>query len=406
MNNKDDLVFDPNERVVPHGVTSHRAPQRPDRPVQSQATTGNARQVQPVRRAPDPNRKQMQFTEGPPVTRPVDYTPHPSRVPQKPLHQQQEIDEQHDEVEAHVLANVSAPGYVPTAIEERKEKVLDSRFEDVYLPSGCISYQVSQVAVRRFTIEELRSVIRARVSGNLRHLARAIDNTISVSVYDLTLGDLWWLMYWHRLNSYKKTPFIIDWTCNDKKHLEEIKDNKREPKSLRNLTTVRQGDLKIVEIDAEKYRAVQARILADYDIHVTPQTVADFLTDNEEEEQLELRRKKAISDESDKNKDEDEVAVFLKAMEDVSEDEERSFVNRYATLLSTVHGVSLKERIDFINTKEPDLLMDLEEFLEVSDHGVNENFTVKCTGCGASREIKQSLDALSFLPSLQRGGHS
>jgi hypothetical protein len=85
-------------------------------------------------------------------------------------------------------------------------------------------------------------------------------------------------------------------------------------------------------------------------------------------------------------------------------DDERSFSYRYAALLGTEHGESLQQRVEWLNQQDPDLLVDLERALEISDHGVNESWEVKCQECGASTTVTQSLDALTFLPSLQRGG--
>ena len=344
----------------------------------------------------------------------------------------------------------AAPATIPPVVWPVKK--ITAAFEDTWLPSNFLPYDWSDIQIRRLNIEELRAIVRARVSGNLRHLVRAVDATISRHAHELTVGDFWYLMYWHRLNSYKKSPFIIDWTCTDVQHqhsvnvgdqvlvsdqeLEAMDDAeklaliktpeldddgeetgeidyyrlvKRDPQSLRNLLQVSGSNLETDEIDSDAYLAVRQQIETEYGVDIVPQRLVDLIDSLEEQETKRAVRKakeaKAKAAEAEGNATsiidqlEDEMAE-----EDIVEDEEQAFMHRYAALLSPIYGVKLDDRAEYLNSMDPDLLVDLERFLEVSEHGVRESWKVQCKGCGAKRTVEQSLDALTFLPSLQRGG--
>lgn len=427
------LTFDPSEKVVAHSVEHHHR--------QADQTSGNSSNAAPTVRSstvprPQPtNTIQAQtqaratqkpyagasFSEGP---RPADNVkPAPVNNTVSRVEQPAPDALTFDNAPPQKVGNAThkLPLVTTTA------RVITASHEDVWLPSGFVNYEWKDIQVRRFNVEEVRAVVRARTSGNLRHLIRAVDGTLSRPVTDLTIGDFWYLMYWHRLNSYKKSPFIIEWLCSDHQHVQWVKDGVRpaadeageatpiEAKSLRNLLTVNKSNLATQQIDQAKFAELQARLLTEYGVSVCPQSLVDFVSATDEDEALETARigsAKSLQDASKTAADAGNVDETLRisneldrvAQDSMVDDEERSFSYRYAALLSTTHGVTLADRVRWLDQQSPDLLVDLEEVLETSDHGVTESWTVNCMECSASATVNQSLDALTFLPSLQRGG--
>ena len=317
--------------------------------------------------------------------------------------------------ESSLTDNVSPPVAVRVAQKVNRlpltidfERRLTTSHEDVTLPSEFVSYDWKDIQVRRFNIEELRSIVRARTTGNLRHLVRAVDATLTRPVTELTQGDFWFIMYWHRINSYKKSPFVLDWTCTAKEHLEKIAQEMASPDSLRNLLTINKSNLETVSIDVEAYGKLADDIESEYGVEVRPQNVVDFISaldEDEEREFLQKREQERAKKRVGEAIEEADVDLFLsqsEKSETAGEEEDIAFMYRYAALIDA--PTSLKERVEILNAQDPSLLTDLEAFLAVADHGVKESWKVTCKECGASKTIEQSLDALMFLPSLHRGG--
>lgn len=387
----DSLSFDPNEPVVPFGTEAGRPLRKPQ-----PTATAEAAQPQQQRPAVSPQRAAQRaiVTEGKPQ-------------PQTPRTESVVVEEPEAPVAVPVTA---APRARLPLVSQQGPRNVTPAFEDVWLPSEFVSYQWKDIQVRRFNVEEIRAIVRARISGNLRHLVRAVDNTLSRPVTDLTVGDFWYLLYWHRLNSYKKSPFVIEWVCDAEDHLRKVAgadlhegEESLDPKTLRNLLTVNKSNLDTISIDRDAYNDLATQLYEEYGIQVQPQGIVDFVSATDEDEEIQHRRD-AEKKKREAAAAEGDVGAFLDDQEQATEDDDRSFMYRYAALLSTTHGETLSARSDFLSQQSPDLLVDLEALLEIVEHGVKESWTVTCKECGASKTIKQSLDALTFLPSLQRGG--
>ena len=129
------------------------------------------------------------------------------------------------------------------------------------------------------------------------------------------------------------------------------------------------------------------------------QMLVDFLAATDEDDELRRQR-------HDMGKDKDDEFIENLMTDIITEDEDRAFVYSYAALLDTRHGKTLQQRAEWLSDQSPELLVALEEFMDVAKHGIEEKWTVSCKECGASRVIEQTLDALAFLPSLQRRGHT
>ncbi len=451
-----ELNFDPNERVVAHSVESHG--QSPAKTPVSRGTAPVVRQQAPTARQTPPPSTEVS-TQSRPVGQPQQSRSQQlyggaafnetSNVGNRTAPQNQQAAKARvqqpappaaavDDFETTQGQNITLPvSQTRLPLVVTTERVVTAAHEDVFLPSGFVPYIWKDIQVRRFNIEEVRAVVRARTSGNLRHLIRAVDTTLSRPVTELTIGDFWYLMYWHRLNSYKKSPFVIEWLCRDHDHVQWVKDGQRplrdgetaqigedgveqttvpiEAKSLRNLLTVNRSNLTTQEINNARYAELRTQLLTEYGVHIRPQSLVDFISAQDEDEALESQRKDNVKQRQDaanvaaESGDVDAVLHVNRELEQVEqdnmvEDEARSFSYRYAALLGSEHGETLAERVSWLDKQSPDLLVDLEEALEVTDHGVTESWTVKCMECGASATVNQSLDALTFLPSLQRGG--
>lgn len=83
------------------------------------------------------------------------------------------------------------------------------------LPSGGLPYAVpdAKLYIRPFQLTELRLLSKAVELGEMVHLLRAVDNTISVPVEELTIGDFFYILLWLRLYSMPKSPYIVEWKC-------------------------------------------------------------------------------------------------------------------------------------------------------------------------------------------------
>jgi hypothetical protein len=406
----DNLSFDPTEPVVQFG-TEHGRPLRHPRP-EAQTSAPPPAATAPQVSAPPRQYPQARavMTEGQNSTKPK--APVQPQNVQRPAGQQaprptQPVRQQMQEVEEpeQPVAQAVSNNRPKLPLSVTGPRAVTASYEDIWLPSEFVSYPWKDLQIRRFNIEELRAMIRARTSGNLRHLIRAVDATLSRPITDMTQGDFWYIMYWHRLNSYKKSPFVIEWVCDHDDHLRKVGAGESAPETLRNLLTVSRSNLDTVAIDKEQYAALQDKLFTEYGVRVRPQNIVDFISAVDEDEELEHARKLAREKRQAAVEDGD-VDAFLdeEDEEEIGANEDRSFIYRYAALLDNQHGESLADRAAWLNTQEPDLLVDLEDFLKVSDHGVTESWNVVCKECGAPKIVKQSLDALTFLPSLQRGG--
>lgn len=298
-------------------------------------------------------------------------------------------------------------------LPQKEGFVMDERYQELYLPSRFLPYDFKRMHVRQMTRREVKAIIRAKASGSIRHLINAVGQTLDVDPYALTLGDFWYILYWHRVNSYKKSPFMVTWECKNADHVArtELNPNNEDgtpngkylaKATLKNSFTLDRSKIKEIAIDADKYVELATRLFNEYDgLQVTPQTVADFadMLEAEEEDQLRKQAKQHQLGQQDSDDPEEVFKILMELTEEIGNAEVRMFGYRYAMLVSQVHGETMQERDDYLDQFPPEITDDLEEFLKVSDHGVNESFNVTCAGCGASMEVQSSVDALSFLPS-------
>lgn len=296
-------------------------------------------------------------------------------------------DSEMDAIAMQAISAVRAGGPVPQApakevipetvsVAHVPQAAAPEKYMTVELPSQGLAYSdgITSVQIKRFGVPQIGLLHRSRVEGDFRHVIDALGSTLwQRDVRKLTFMDSWFLMYWQRINSYKRVPFTIDWTCNDDKHLHLI-DTKQVPAdSTERRTALEQSDLTIVNLQP-RVNDIADRIEEQYGLRVVPFTVEHYL----------------------------QHAQFMEADPDAALDAGLSL--RYANVLSIQHhGATLKARLAVIEALEDaDVLEDLEEFLEACDHGVQEKFQVSCEVCGAKHTIERVLDATNFFPELLR----
>lgn len=93
----------------------------------------------------------------------------------------------------------------------------DSAYHDLgTLPSQGIPYKgrMDKLFIRPFRLAELRLLSKAAQLNELSHLIRAVDLVISHDVFDLTIGDFYYVLFWLRMYSMPDSPYVIEWDCD------------------------------------------------------------------------------------------------------------------------------------------------------------------------------------------------
>lgn len=85
----------------------------------------------------------------------------------------------------------------------------------IELLSGFIFYEHDELQVRKIDLVTHIKINRAQSTNDFSLLVDAIGSTLlpgGLDIRDLTVPDFYFLLYWHRLNSYSSTPFNVTWT--------------------------------------------------------------------------------------------------------------------------------------------------------------------------------------------------
>lgn len=244
------------------------------------------------------------------------------------------------------------------------------------ITSKFIFYPFDTLSIKTFDLGVIRKIFRAVSLQRVEPIVEALSSCIDPdkSVRDLTVQDFWSLMMWERINSYKKSPYKLNFVCTNPDHEDAVKSGELKADTLQNETKIGKiGELKLKWIDEAAVAKLIEQTHKDYGVYLFPPTVADML----EMERLQ---------ESFKDK-EDDLA-------------EMAWLSRLASNVNRTHGVTLKQRMDFLTNSglDPDLISVIEEFIKLSDHGISEHVNVQCATCKAKREVEVSFDALSFFP--------
>ena len=252
-------------------------------------------------------------------------------------------------------------------------------FISIDLPSKFQFYGFKELSARTLRGSHQAKMNRAYTQNRIRFIVEAISATLEpgISAFDLTPADFYFLMYWQKVNSFTKSPQIITVQCSDPKHLERVKEAELPIESLRieqflNATTL---DTQTCEtLDLATLRAG----LEKYDLGV--ETMRDVV------EMTEKLTDMAEAEEDPENK--------TPLSESVSE---YGWLVSRATFLAS--PASLDARCKIIGDMTVEETSLLEQYMQaVTQYGVEEFANVKCKECGASKRVKISFDALTFLP--------
>ncbi len=110
-------------------------------------------------------------------------------------------------------------GYVKSAsipdLEEFATSLKAEGYERFTYLSGGVFYNNTPLFVRRMRGVEIKKMAAAAEADSVTLLLDVMADTVhpgGLDVRDLTPGDFKYLMYWHRLRSYTKRPWVRRWT--------------------------------------------------------------------------------------------------------------------------------------------------------------------------------------------------
>lgn len=289
------------------------------------------------------------------------------------------------------------PSVAPTETQQHAAATRSDLFEiGTELPSRLSFYGFDNLGVRHFGILEHIKLRRSVTEENLRHQVDALSACQDHSAYDLTVGDFQFLMYWHRINDFKRTPYTVEWLCNEPDHVEHTTEDyaKRfqrhqetadlseieakpwaaplEADTLTNVHVLQRTNMDVVMLDSAACEQFMADFEANYGFKLFPPMMRDVVS----------------------------------ALEEEGIGQDLAAYNRYAGLLNPhVHGASLAERrhalVDYsIRNPGLDIVADFERWVSLSDHGVKEAVEVVCKECGSKRSLKLRVDPFTFFPSI------
>lgn len=258
--------------------------------------------------------------------------------------------------------------------QSRAAQIADSRYQDIgNLPSNFVPYSFKSLYVRPLTVLELRLISKAAVLKEPQHLLRALDLVISEDIDQITIGDFYYLLMWLRIHSMPKTPYIIEWHCEEESAVD--------------------AEGRRIMYDDPEFGAL---------ISTGPVTYAPCRTHNSEIIHLTDVEIVSVPDSIEALPDPEIAGVSLDwprvrdlaSIQEAFQDPELRLIVGPAQWIA---GSSLAAKIAELE-KQPDLqLFDYASAVnEQIVHGIRETTTLTCRGCGIKRPHTLALDALSF----------
>lgn len=329
---------------------------------------------------------------------------------------------------------------------------ITARHVPIDLPSKCVLYpdiDPSNVYVRPFALPELDKIRVAQQTGKLRAMVQAIDNTLNINAFDLTIGDFNRIMYWHRISSYPKRPLSIGWSCNDESHIAlaskavksdvQLEEGEVYPDDLANQTEEEEDEilharatlkntfllsknsLKVTSVTVENVNKAMelmkefALLSEDKDdkgntidgsgLFLNIPRMSDIIEQTEVQMLKMSKSKKFISTDT---ADPEDVSEYLEIL---SELDKNPVLTELATYLSRVHGLTLEDRIKYLAKRVDDSIENANlysvgddmyhhamELNYLLDHGVREVVETKCGGCGNKASLDLPFDYARFFP--------
>lgn len=265
-----------------------------------------------------------------------------------------------------------------TPVDAKPEIVsLSPEATAVFLPSRFEFYEFSAISIGRFKGYHQAKFYRAATEHKDRHAADAISSLLpnGIRAEELTIPDFYFIMYWLRLSTYMRTELVHNGVCTNPAHLEAVRKNEKDPKTLTTVEVITKTRLEQKELPTDyldgfdEGLSVLTEALNPIGYTITAPRMFDVIDLNEN-----------FAD--DPNFD------------------EISYLSDRAACLVRADGVrsTLKERIQIVETLDIHVLEFLEEWrVRSSSYGVKETIKFNCKGCGAAVENEISISAHSFL---------
>ena len=206
-------------------------------------------------------------------------------------------------------------------------------------PSNGILYK-EDVFIRPLKTGILKKLTAARASESFTMMLDALQYCINIDIRDLTVPDLYFFMYWLRLNSYPRSPMTIEWTSKY--------GNKNVTRISGGMSTFEIVELKMTKHELEHWR----------DLGITIPTVRDM--------------------EALQNPD---LAI---------EDKWEIQYSQYMYISDAIDENYINKKIEAFNNAGPDVISDIDKFSDLISHGVIEQIKVK----DVHFDLKSAVDAV------------
>lgn len=239
----------------------------------------------------------------------------------------------------------------------------DARFADIgNLPSNFIPYngEFTKLNIRQILLSELKLLSRAAATNDISSTIKAINMTIDVDINRLTIGDFFYVLMWHKLHSFPKSPVTVNWLCAATLHLDAdgniitdqtITPAKIEPCNQANTQIIHQTDIDIISFE-DGYEGIPA------------------------------------------NFDYPRVSMLAEYYE-LAKDPD------FSELLDNVRwireGATLAKKFEYLETlPNLDLYSEAEEINKATLHGVSQYVHLKCARCEGKHRRVLDLDPVNF----------
>lgn len=317
---------------------------------------------------------------------------------------------------------VEAQAAATAAVTEAVAKS-DSRYTYIradLLPSEGIFYpwQAEGLSIRRFNFADLKKIAQGQGAKDFRHIVEAVNATCDRDVFQMTGGDFWYLMYWHRIHSYLKNPLTAEFECGATGHRDrvfnpETPEHRKLPKaSLKSILQLNSTTIQVNKIGdhqkiADKIKYIQTTYNG---LLIYPARVTDLLENQDMMEKI--SGLEALEDEMKEAGVLDLTPeIALNVSRKGRESSGEIWLNDYASWLhpNKGYGTSLEERREFLekfatdNDYGYDLFTDITEAMELCVHSITESLKGKCEVCGIEEEVDISTSVLRFFPELLDG---
>ncbi len=294
----------------------------------------------------------------------------------------------------------------------------DSRFIDItdLMPSRMGFYDFDRISIRPFSLLDVQKMHRAITEGSLRYQVDTIAACLDVSPYELTWGDFQFVQYWIFINSYKKHPKKINFSCTNPDHVAWVSEGQRpspqDPAvlvpitedSLDNEYVITKSDLTVDYLSLDVANDFLQTFHQEYGVFLWAPRVVDLVEVESDLKRLVQQQQAKAAKQQIKHakvQEQMEEAINPKvAGYNISMD----YANRYAVLLNPLHhGKTLAERRDFFlkfsETANPDLAVDMLTWESLCNETVHQYVSPVCKECGHTvGNVPYRIDPLAFLP--------